>query len=165
MKKKLIGLLLTGMLVLASSVNAYAIISSTSELAYKADLLNQYSSMDLMSFINKSDLIGFRLQNYEMLTSQYQNQAKQAEENLRSIEKEIEVIQITSEIAETEKMMQINRLYQEADAILYDLDSKTTQYVYAIRRFMPTITYDRYVKKLMEYYSNLHLTDTDFTRK
>ena len=63
-------------------------------------------------------------------------------------------------MSETDRAIQIKKLYQEADTTLYDIDSKTMQYLYSIRPLMPTLTYQKYSKKFKEFYNDLKLTNS-----
>ncbi len=165
MKKILASLALTAALIVTFAANAFAAVKSVSDINSKMDSLNQLGSYDFHRFINKSDLIGERLQNYNMLTAQYQNNAIVAEETMRGIINQINVLSGSSDISDMEKTMQITKLLQEADTALYDIDSKTIQYLYSVRPLMPTLTYQKYSKKFKEYYNELKLTNSKIVSK
>ena len=147
------------------AVNAFAAIETIEEINNKIDGLNQISELNFNKFVNKSDLIGDRLQNFNMATAQYQNTAYVSQETLKSIISQIEVLNSSSDISETERIMQINKLYQEADATLYSMDSKTIQYLYSIRSLMPTVTYQKFSKKFKEFYNDLNISNSKFMSK
>ena len=59
----------------------------------------------------------------------------------------------------------MSRIYQDADAILYDIDSKSINYLYALKNFMPTVTYSKFVKKFSNFYNELHITNREVKLK
>ena len=64
----------------------------------------------------------------------------------------------STDYSNTEKTMQTSKLYQDANTALNDLDIKTMNYLIEIRNYMPTMTYQRYLKKFQEYYNDLGLS-------
>lgn len=165
MKKKLASIALTAVLMVSFAVNAFAAIESVDEIDSKIDGLTQISNLDFTRFVNKSDLIGDRLQNFNMATAQYQNAAFVTQETLKSIISQIEILNSSSDISTTERTMQINKLYQDADTALYNMDSKTIQYLYSIRSLMPTLTYQKFSKKYKDFYNDLNISNSKFLSK
>lgn len=159
MKSKFIKFLLLAALFFTSLLPANALILNDYDLNQGIAKLQRLFDHDYMTMINKSELIGYRLGNYNMLTSQYKNNAFLAIEECKKNLKQIQLVRNSSEYSDTEKQMQINILYQDCDRILYDIDNKTSTYLYSCRQNMPTITYQRYVKRFLEYYNSLHLTN------
>ncbi|HIS88135.1 TPA: hypothetical protein IAA87_01740, partial [Candidatus Avigastranaerophilus faecigallinarum] len=65
----------------------------------------------------------------------------------------------SSDFSDSDKAIQINKLYQDADAALYNFDSQTLNYLFSLRSIMPSISYQRYTKKFQEFYNGIGLTD------
>ena len=59
--------------------------------------------------------------------------------------------------------LKIRKIYQDIDAALYSLDSQTLSYIFAMRNIMPTITYQRFVKRFEAFYNSLGLTENQMT--
>lgn len=144
---------------------ADAYIASEYDIQRKVEQLQQLSEFDFLSLINKNELIGYRLDSFNMSCMFYSNSVRVVAENLNNILKQIELVKNSSDYSDTEKNMQISKLYQNADTALFELDSKTMSYLMDIRMGMPTITYDRYVKKFREYYNSLDLTGATIETK
>lgn len=140
-------------------LNANALVNSNSDINFKIVQLNKIAQFDYNSMVNKNELIGYRLNNFNMLTAQYQNSAKKAVDNLNNIIFQIDTIRNSSDFSDSDKELQINKLYQDADSILYNFDSDTLNYVFALRNFMPSISYQRYTKKFQAFYNEIQLTD------
>ena len=83
---------------------------------------------------------------------EYQRSAQFHADNLNSLSGKIDVVKNSIDFSDTEKEMQAKQIFQEADAALSDLNSTT-------------ITYQRYVKRFLNYYNDLHLTDVDLRVK
>lgn len=161
MKKFLTVLTLTALLSFFLAVNSFAAIESTADINSKITTLSQLASADLEGLVSKSELIGDRLDTFNMLTAQYQNEVNVSQERMRSIIKQIEVLRVDQNIPESEKNVQITKSYQEVTTMLYNLDSKTIQYLYSIKRIMPTISYQKYARKFKEYYNSLDITNNE----
>ena len=159
MKSKLVKFFLVLALFFTSFIPAHALIINDGDLNQGITKLQQLYDHDFLSMVNKSELIGYRLSNYNMLTNQYKNNAFLAIEELKKNLKQIQLVRNSSEFSDTDKQMQINVLYQDCDRVLYDIDNKTSTYLYSCRYHMPTITFQRYVKHFLEYYNSLHLTN------
>ena len=165
MKKTAAALFLTAALMIVSSLSALALISSPSELNSKAFTLGRLSNYDILSLVNKSDLVGERLNNFKMLTARYQNDVIQAKESILGFYDQAESVNRLADISNAEKELQMSRIYQDADAILYDIDSKSINYLYALKNFMPTVTYSKFVKKFSNFYNELHITNREVKLK
>ena len=108
--------------------------------------------------VNKNELIGEIRSSFDMSTMQYKNNAGITAESLRNILRQIDIVKNSADFSDSDKNLQISKLYQDADSALYDLDSKTINYLMEVQRIMPTITYQRYVKKFLEQYNQMNLT-------
>lgn len=158
--KKILGLLSVFCLIFFFTIcSAQAAIYSAADVDVSANKLYQLSDKDLLEIINKNDLIGYRLDTFNMSSMQYQGYLRTMADGLLNVRGRIDMIENSSDYSDTEKDMQIHQLYQEADASLSDVNSKTISYLIEIRRVMPTITYQQYVKRFLEYYNGLNLTD------
>lgn len=161
MRKKLASILLTAVLMFSFAISALAAMSSIRDIEVKVNGLNQLSSFNINSFVNKSDMIGDRLQNFNLATAQYQNSVIMTKESLKAILNQIQFIQNAKDITSVERATQLNRLYQDAEAALYDVDSKTLQYLYSVKPLMPTVTYQKFNKRFKAYYQDLNISNSN----
>ena len=165
MKNLLKKFVLTAALISVSSINAFASINSAYEITPKIDSLRQLGNYNLNGMINRSDLVGERLQNFNLITAQYQNSILVTQESLSGIVSQISILNNSSNISDMEKNMQIRKLLKEADTALYNIDSKTIQYLYSVRTVMPTLTYQKYSKRFRELYNSLRISDSKLISK
>lgn len=140
-------------------LNASAIVSSEADINRKIVQLKKLSQYDYNSIVNKNELIGYRLNNFNMATAQYKNSANLVVDNFNNIIFQINTIKNSSDFSDSDKAIQINKLYQDADAALYNFDSQTLNYLFSLRSIMPSISYQRYTKKFQEFYNGIGLTD------
>ena len=162
MKIKLFGLIFALFLAMFSFVqSASALIYSESDIYQKIDKLKVIMNTDYISFINKADLVGYRLSSFDMQTMNYKNQARMNIENLNNILSQIKDIRYSMELSETDKNMQISKSYQQAANLLFGMDNMTMNYLLSLNTIMPTITYDRFVNRFQEFYNELNLTNAD----
>ncbi len=140
------------------ALNAKAVINSQYEIQYKIEKLKELSSFDYISLINKNDLIGYRLEGFNMSCRYYMNNVIATTNVLENIIKQLDIVNNSTDYSNTEKTMQTSKLYQDANTALNDLDIKTMNYLIEIRNYMPTMTYQRYLKKFQEYYNDLGLS-------
>lgn len=161
MKKKLLlifTLILTA--IFGCCLQSKAYIGSEQDIQNKIVQVRELSQFNFLSLINKNELVGYRLDDFRMSSQFYANSIVVVADNLNNILNQIELIKNSSDLTDTEKNMRIRQLYQDADAALYDVDTKTINYLIDIRRPMPTITYDKYIKKFQQYYNGLNLTNS-----
>lgn len=164
--KKILGLLFTLILLFFSTaIDANAQIKSKNDLQNVAKKVCDLSDYNLISLVYKNELIGYRLENFNMRSMEYQRIAQFHADNLKSLKARYDVVQNSIDFSDTEKEMQSKQIFQEADASLSDLNSKTISYLIGLRDLMPTITYQRYVKRFLNYYNDLNLTDVDLRVK
>ena len=162
MKTKLFSFIFALFLTLFSFVqSASALVYSEADIYQKINQLNVIMNTDYISFINKADLVGYRLSTFEMQTMNYKNQARMNIENLNNILVQINDIRNSLELSQTDKNMQISRLYQQAANLLFDMDNMTMNYLLSLNTVMPTITYNRFVNRFQEFYNALNLTNAD----
>ena len=159
MKKKLLNIftaLCLSLFLISSAVNAA--ITSEADVTYKLNQVQSIVNYDFNSMVNKNELIGEIRSSFGMSTMQYKNNAGITAESLRNILRQIDIVKNSADFSDSDKNLQISKLYQDADSALYDLDSKTINYLMEVQRIMPTITYQRYVKKFLEQYNQMNLT-------
>ena len=142
------------------STSANAAITSDYDLTYKRSQLQTIINTDFLSFINKTELIGYNLSNFNMHSSQYKYQINLAIEKLNGCANQIDFIRESKEISDSDKNIKINQVYMDANSALYEIDSKTINYIYTVREAMPTITYQKYIKKFTEFYNSIQLTES-----
>lgn len=159
MKKKLFSILcITFLMMFGLAIKANASIESPDDIKYRVEQLREFSQFDLLSLINKGELIGWRLDSYKMTTQFYINSVVVATDNLDNILNQIDLVINSTEYSDTEKSMQIRKLYADAQKTLYELDTRTISYMMELKNSVPTITYERYAQKFQEIYNNLQLT-------
>ena len=159
MKNRLLKIFFLVFALFAFVLNANAVVSSVADINKKIVDLKKISQYDYNSLVNKNELIGYRLDSFNMASAQYKNSANLVVDNFNNIIFQINTIKNSSDFSDSDKQVQINKLYQDADAALYNLDSQTMNYLFSLRTIMPTITYQRYVKKFQEFYNGIGLTD------
>ena len=156
--KKILSLLSILCIVFFSAISSVeAVVYSEYDIDVAIQKMNELASQDLLSFVNRNELIGFRLENVNMATMQYQTTVKATADSLVNMRNRIDIVKNSADFSDSEKNMQINQIYQEADASISNTTSKTVMYLIELRNSMPTITYQRYVKKFQEYYNQLNL--------
>ena len=164
MKKMFLKIMLILALCITFICNsANALVRSESDIQYKIKQIQTLCDQDYFNFINKSELIGYRLSNFEMYTQQYKNSANATIQKLNSILMQISLVRNSADFSDSEKTMQINKLYQDAETILIDLNNTTVNYIFSIRLGMPSISYQRYTKKFIDYYNSFHFTDAQLS--
>lgn len=157
--------LLPIIMLFACILQVEAVINSEYDIKYKKDQLQAIATQDYLEFVNRNELIGYRLDSFNMSTAQYKNSAMLAVERLNKNLAKIEVIKESVDFSDSDKQIQINSLLQDSDAALYDLDSKSIGYIFSLRNTMPTITYNKYAKKFQEFYNSFELTNTQISIK
>ncbi len=161
LKKKILNLFTLICLALFSIFQtAHAVIMSEADITFKMNQVQSIANYDFYSMINKNELIGEMRSAFNMSTMQYRNNANMTVESLRNILSQIDIIKNSSDFSDSDKNLQLSKLYQDADRALYDLDAKTINYLFDAQRVMPTITYQRYVKKFLQQYNDMNLTDS-----
>lgn len=163
LKTRILKFLLLFFAFFAFVLNANATISSEYDINRKMEQLREIAQYDYISLINKNELIGYTLDSFNMASSQYKNSAYLAIEHFNSILSQIDTIKNSSDFSDSDKQLQISKLYQDADATLYNLDSQTMNYLFSIRNFMPSITYQRFVKKFQAFYNEFQLTNNEIS--
>ena len=164
MKTKLFSFIFALFLTLFSFVqSASALVYSEADIYQKINQLNVIMNTDYISFINKADLVGYRLSTFEMQTMNYKNQARMNIESLNSLLEQIKKIRNSSDLSPSDKNVQIASLYQNANNMMFDMNNATLNYLRSLNFIMPTITYSRFVKKYQTFYNGLNLTDTDIS--
>ncbi len=142
------------------ALTANAQISSINDMIYKKNQLQQIYNTDFLSFINKNEMIGYRLNSFNMDTQFYKNNVKGVIEKIDNSVRQIQLIQNSADISDTEKSMQIGQIYQDIDISLYDLDAKTITFISNCRHSMPTITFQRFSKKFENFYNSFRISTT-----
>lgn len=160
MKTKLYKLLLLVVFFCMSLfVPVNATVTSEYDIQTKISQVQQLATYDYSQMVNKTDLIGYRRANFNMYISQYSTTANMTVEQLRTILSQIQLLQNSSEISDSDKRMQYNNLYMDADKILYNLDNQSVNFLASCKNTMPTITYQKFVKRFLAYYNSLQITN------
>ncbi len=151
--------------VFGISLNAKAVVTNKYDMQNSVEKLNQLADFDFISLINKSELIGYRLNNFEMLSGEYKRTVIATKDNIVQNINKIDIIENSTDFSDSEKEMQSKQIYNSTDFLLADLNTKTITYLMSLARFMPSITYQRYMKKFQDYYNELNITDNDLILK
>ncbi len=162
MRTKLFSFIFALFLALFSfAQSASAIVYSDADIYQKINQLNVIMQTDYLSFINKADVVGYRLSSFEMQTMNYKNQARMNIENLNNILIQINDIRNSMELSESDKNLQISKLYQQSANLLFGMDNMTMNYLISLNSILPTITYNRFINRFQEFYNELNLTNAD----
>lgn len=155
MKKYLLTLLISGMLLLPANAG---MINSEYDAKAKLTKINQLIDKNFADFVNKSDMIGEKAINFQMATIQYKQTTKVSAEAIKSQINEIQIIKNSADYSDSDKDSMIKKLYIDIETNVYNIDSQSLNYLISLRRVMPSITYQKYVKNFKEYYNSLGLT-------
>ncbi len=158
MKLKLFAFLIILPLLVISAIPSWAVITSPYQVKSKAVQIQGLVDYNLLSFVNKSELVGYRLNTFQMNTQYYLNSVNSVKDTLYGLDSQINIIQNSSEMSDTEKDMQIKKLMSDADLALSELDSKTVNYILGLKNNMPSVTYQNYARKFIKYYNSLNLS-------
>ena len=164
MKKKLLGVIsLVCLLMVSVCSEAWAAIYSQSDINNVSRKLMQVSTIDMMSFVNKSDLVGYRYSSFQMQSEQYKRSISATITNLQSISNKINIIKNSIDYSDSEKEMQTRQLYQEADTAVYNVNTLTINYLMDLKQTMPTVTYQKFIKRFQEYYNGLNIDSNNIS--
>lgn len=143
------------MLLFGAVLSAHAYINGEQDLYNKIQKLQELRAFDVTSLINKGDLIGYRLDDFNRARQTYNSSINYAIDQLNQIRDDIYKFQNMEGLSEQEKTIQIQKLYQDANKVISDLNSATSAFVYLVKNPMPTLTYQRFEKKFWNYYYSL----------
>lgn len=160
MKNRILTLIFAVVFSLFSfALYADAQIRTDSDIFYKRNQLQVIVNQDFMSFINKNEMIGSRKDSFNIDTQFYKNYVYGLIEKINKSTQQMEIIRSSQELSDTDKMMQINNIYQDIDYSMYDLDSKTINYLLNCKKSMPTLTFQTFAKKFQDFYNNFKFTN------
>ena len=166
MKTKLAKILiLVAIFITSLFIPANAIVTSEYDIQRRIQQVQQLATFDYNQFVNKADLIGYRRNNFSMLISQYTTTASMTAEQLRTIVTQIQMTKKSSDFSDSDKMINVNNSYLDADKILYNLDNQTINFLYSCKNTMPTVTYQKFVKRFLDYYNSLQITNNSLQFK
>lgn len=143
------------MLFFGFTLNADAYIGNEQDLSLTIQKLQKLRSADMSSFINKGELIGYRLDDFNMIYGTYMGSVGNAMDQLTQLQSEIEKFKNMSGIEEKERYAQIEKLYQNANTVVGNVNTQTSDFIYNASRPMPTMTYDKFKKKFSAFYYSL----------
>lgn len=159
MLKKLFLIPIIVVLMLFNCISsAQAYISSPEDLHNTILKLYELRNFDSLSFINRSELIGERLANFNEARFAYNSAIESGLHQLLQYEEELNTL--TSSGDDTEQKiidLQKQRIYHDANAVVSNINSQAGIFLQAIRPVMPTISYQKYRKKFYEYYEAVEL--------
>ena len=151
------------LLVFALPLTENAAVRSEGDAITKMNKVQTIVDYDFYSFFNKSELIGNNLTNYNISTSQYKQAARSTKELINSSLSQAKMLRDSIDLTTEDRDLKMRKIYQDIDAALYSLDSQTLSYIFAMRNIMPTITYQRFVKRFEAFYNSLGLTENQMT--
>ncbi|MBQ3640458.1 hypothetical protein II906_00765 [bacterium] len=154
--KKILGLIALFLSFLF--VPVFADVSNDRDIQDAVAKLNGIVSMNPYSLFNKSELIGYRRDQFEMSTNHYKARVAAARDRISNLRSQLKSIKNDNSINEEEKSTKLDGSLQEINGYLAEVDSLTFAYLNEIRWFMPSLTYQRYYKKFQNYYSYLNIT-------
>lgn len=157
MKKILKNLFFCLIALLVFVTVSNADISSNADIYRNTAKLKELCDIDIATFVNKSELIGMRADSFNMQTEQYKKFIYNAQIQLQNKIQRLQVIENSIDYSDSEKNMQKSQVYQDVSVILSDLNTYTYNYINQLEYIMPTITYQRFSKKFLEYYKSLEL--------
>ena len=149
------------LLVFALPLTANAAVRSEGDAITKMNKVQTIVDYDFYSFFNKSELIGNNLTNYNISTSQYKQAARSTKELINSSLSQAKMLRDSIDLTTEDRDLKMRKIYQDIDAA--SLDSQTLSYIFAMRNIMPTITYQRFVKRFEAFYNSLGLTENQMT--
>lgn len=156
--KKIFKNLFFGLITLLVFVTvSNAAILSNADIYRNTTKLKELYDYDFSTLVNKSELVGMRADSFNIQTEQYKNSVYNAQTQLQNKLQRLQVIENSIDYSDSEKDMQKSQVYQEVSVILADLNTYTYNYVYQLEYVMPTITYQRFSKKFLEYYKSLEI--------
>ncbi len=150
MKKILFNLFIIFSVFLFTISSAFAEIKTVADIDKKIISLKVIYNTDFTTFYNKTELIGNATDNFINYTENYKRSAYMTATKLENIKKQI------SELTGEDKSKQTALLF-EAEDCLFEFDNKTFMYIESLRRFVPSITYQRYQAKFNTFYNSLNL--------
>ena len=154
--KKIFGLIALFLSFLFIPV--FADVSNDRDIQDAVAKLNGIVSMNPYSLFNKSELIGYRRDQFEMSTNHYKSRVAAARDRITNLRYQVKSVKNDINISDEERSTKIDGSMQEINGYLAEVDSLTFSYLNEIRWFMPSLTYQRYYKKFQQYYNYLNVT-------
>lgn len=143
------------MLFFGFSLKAEAYIQNVNDIQMTIQKLDDLRSTNISSFINRGEIIGNRLDDFNMIYNTYISYISAAIAQLDELKNDIYKFENMQGIEEQERFAQISKLYQTANTVVQNVHLQTNSFVYNASKPMPTITYDRFKKKFLSYYASL----------
>lgn len=150
-----------GLLIFASNVTVEAAVTSKQDIQLCIDKMETLAKTDFSTLMRKNEVVGLRRSNYEMITYQYIQTVNSQIERFRSYVTRIDAIENNFEISQVEKDNQIQTIYNEAHMSMFDLDTRSSNYIFQLKDTLPTITYQNYAKDFLRYYNDFNMTEND----
>ncbi len=152
MKRKLLLLTLSVIFsIFFTAYNAFAAVQSVSDINNKIIAIEKVQNMDFTTMYNKTDLIGQNRDNFKMAADNYKRFAQMTAGKLRTIQNEI------GNASSGGTSTSVSNLYYDADNVIYEFNNKTNAFLAELELFMPSITYQKFVKKFNTYYNSLNI--------
>ena len=102
MKRKIFNIIFcVFMFIFGSYMSAMAVVSSQYDIQQAVNKLNELSSYNCISLINKNELIGYKLDNFNMLTDEYQKSVIAARDSIVQGLNKIELIQNSTDFSDS----------------------------------------------------------------
>ena len=139
-------------------IPAFADVSDERDIQDVVAKLNGIISMNPYSLFNKSELIGYRRDQFEMSTNHYKARVTSARDRILNLSNQMKTIKKDTNINDEDRATAMTGSMQEVNGYIAEVDSLTYSYLNEIRWFMPSLTYQRYYKKFQNYYSYLNVT-------
>ncbi len=144
-----------------TNLTAQAAITSKEDIKRCISKMEKLADTDFTTLLNRNEVIGQRRDSYEMITYQYIRTVRSQIERFNSYVARIEAIENNYELSDTEKSNQIQTIYNEAHMSMFDLDTRSANYIFQLRDWLPSITYQKYGRSFMKYYNSFDMTERD----
>ena len=135
--------------------NAQALVQNEADLNLEIQKLTILRDNDTLQMINKAELIGYRLDNFNSARYAYNSSISSAIDQLNMIKDNVSKLKSDPNVENNIKEIEEQRYYQEANNIIINLNNQASMYIYNLRMYMPSITYDRYTRKFWDFYNSL----------
>ena len=139
------------------SLKADAYIANMQDLDYSIQKLQMLRTSNMSEYVKRGEIIGNRLNDFEMIHRTYISSIDSAISRLQKIKEDINNIETMSGISEKDKYAQIEDAFKDANIVIDEVNMRTNDFVVNSSRPMPTITYERFKKKFWAFYYSLGL--------
>ena len=157
LKKLFLIPLMTILMLFNSILSAEAYINSQEELHNSILKLYELRNFDSLSLINKNELIGERLANFNEARFTYNSALEASLHQLLLYEDELYELYKSEDANQQFIDIQVQRIYHDANSVVANVNNQAGDFLKNIRHIMPTVTYQKFRKKFYDYYQSVEL--------